>query len=100
MQLNPAAIAPQVLKPQPPITPAVQATFSPAVAAAQQTTVQTRTQTINAPQAAGKADNPRDTQSKMGTERGPDTLAESVNARTNGAGYGRQQRGMRLDVSV
>ncbi|WP_448205019.1 hypothetical protein [Azospirillum sp. sgz302134] len=87
-------------KPQPPITPAVQMALSPTVQAAQQTTTTVRTQTIQAPQAAGKADNPRDVRSATQTGQALDTQAAALNARTNGQGYGARSRGSLLDVTV
>ncbi|MCW2237016.1 hypothetical protein [Azospirillum canadense] len=99
MQLNPV-IAPPVAKPQPPITPAAQMAMSPAVQAAQQTTATVRTQTLQAPQAVGKAENPRDTRNATQTGQALDTQAAAANARTNGQGYGARTRGSLLDVSV
>lgn len=99
MQLNPV-MTPQVAKPQPPITPTVQMALSPAVQAAQQTTATVRTQTIQAPQAVGKTDNPRDARSATQTGQALDTQAAAANARTNGQGYGTRTRGSLLDVSV
>lgn len=99
MQLNAATYAPVVPKPQPLVTPTVQAAIAP-VAAAQQTAPQTRTQTLQAPQAAGRSENGREAQTGTGTGRSLDTQAGAVNARTNGTGYGLPRRGMRLDVSV
>lgn len=100
MQLNAATLAPVAPKPQPLVTPTVQAAINPAVVAAQQTAPQTRTQTLQAPQASGRAENGRAAQSGTNTPQQLDTLAGTVNARTNGAGYGQPRRGMRLDVTV
>lgn len=100
MQFNPSIAAPLVPKPQPLVTPAVQAALTPAVAAAQQTAVQTRTQTIQAAPASGKADSGRETQTGTNTGRAQDTQANTLNARTNGTGYGMPRRGSQLDVSV
>lgn len=100
MQLNAATYAPVVPKPQPLATPTVQAAMAPAVAAAQQTAPQTRTQTLQAPQAPGRAENGRAAQSGTATPQQIDTLAGAVNARTNGVGYGQPRRGMRLDITV
>ncbi len=99
MQLNPS-ILPQVAKPQPPITPAVQMALSPAVQAAQQTTATVRTQTLQAPQAVGKTDHIRDTRNATQSGQAVDTLAAATQARTNGQGYGAPHRGTLLDVSV
>lgn len=99
MQLNPL-IAPPLAKLQPPITPTVQMALSPAVQAAQQTTVPVRTQTIQAPQAVGKTENARDIRSATQTGQALDTQAAASNARANGQGYGAKSRGSLLDVSV
>ncbi len=99
MQLNPA-ILPQVAKPQPPITPAMQLALSPAVQAAQQTTATVKTQTIHAPQAVGKADPTRDVRNATQSGQAMDTQANAVQARTNGRGYGMGHRGSMLDVTV
>lgn len=99
MQLNPA-ILPQVAKPQPPITPAMQMAMSPAVQAAQQTTTTVRTQTIQAPQAVGKTEQPRETKSATHSGQAVDTQAAAVQARTNARGYGNGSRGSLLDVTV
>ena len=99
MQLNPA-ILPQVAKPQPPITPAMQMALSPAVQAAQQTTTTVRTQTVQAPQAVGKTDHVRDVRNATQSGQALDTQANAVQARTNGRGYGNGSRGSLLDVSV
>lgn len=100
MQLNAASFAPQVLKPQPTATPTVQAALTTAVAAAQQIAQPTRTQTLQAAQAPGKAENPRNPQTSAGQEQKLDTLANNLDARTNRAGYGQPRRGAMLDVSV
>ena len=99
MQLNPLNL-PQMAKPQAPITPAMQMALSPAVQAAQQTTPTVRTQTVQATQAAGKIDPTRDTRSATQSGQAVDPQAAAVQARTNGTGYGRKQRGSLLDVSV
>ncbi|HYG86205.1 MAG TPA: hypothetical protein VD978_08095 [Azospirillum sp.] len=92
-----SAIAPFVAKPQQPITPSVQAALSPAVMAAQQTTTVVRTQTAQAPQAAGKSEGTRDTKTGTDTSQALDTGARVTQARTNGA---HQPRGSLLDVRV
>ena len=96
MDLSPA-IAPFVAKPQQPISQSAQAAMSPAMAAAQQTVSVFRTQTIQAPQAAGKAEGARDTRSGTDTGHSVDTGANVAHARAN---YGHQPRGSLLDVSV
>jgi len=100
MQLNPAIPSPPTPKPPSAITPAVQVALSPAVQAAQQTTSTVRTQTVSAPQAAGKAEQPRDTRSS--TQNGPslDTNAGALAAQVNAQGYRTALRGSLLDVSV
>lgn len=97
MQLNPV-IAAQLAKPQPTLSPPVQAVIAPAAVAAQQTTAQTRTQTAAAPQATGKADGSRDAKSGTQTGQQIDTQARAIHARTNGA-FG-HSRGSMLDVLV
>jgi len=101
MQLNPL-IPPQAMKlVQPQVPPATQVALSPAVMAAQQTTTVQRTQTIQAPQAAGKADGTRDAKSGTDTGQALDTNARAVQARTNGRPLpGSKPRGSLLDVSV
>ena len=99
MQVNPV-IAPPLAKPLPPITPAVQMAMSPAVQAAQQTTATVRTQTLQAPQAVGKVESPRDTRNATQTGQALDTQAAASQARTNGQGYDARTRGSLLDVSV
>ncbi len=99
MQLNPVT-APQLAKPQPLITPAVQMAMSPAVQAAQQTTTTVRTQTAQAPQAVGKADSPRDTRNATQSGQSLDTQAGASDAQTNRRGYGLPHRGSLLDVTV
>lgn len=100
MQLNPIPFTPQAIKQQPLATPTAQAAVVTAALISQPAAAPTRTQTVQAPQAAGKADATRAGQS--GTEAGhtKDTLAAATFARTNGAGYGGGHRGSRLDVSV
>jgi hypothetical protein len=99
MQLNPALLQP-LQKPQTPLTPTAQMALSPVVQAAQQTTSTIRTQTIQAPQAAGKTDQPRDVRSGVESGQAVDTRAGAVSARTNGRGYANGTRGSLLDVSV
>lgn len=99
MQFNPV-ISPIQAKPQPPMTPAAQVAATPAVAAAQQTVPQVRTQTAQAPQASGKSDHSQNTRSGTDTGQSRDTLANAVQARTNGTGYRAQGRGTLLDVLV
>ncbi|WP_042444161.1 hypothetical protein [Azospirillum sp. B510] len=98
MQINPAIPSYQTPKPTPQLTPAAQIAMSPAVQAAQQSAPTVRTQTVNAPQAAGKSDQTRD--ARPGTEGGKsaDTTAGALAARVNAQGY--RQRGSMLDVSV
>lgn len=100
MDFNVAIAAPAVPRPQPLVTPSVQAALTPAVAAAQQTTTQTRTQTTLAAPAAGRSDAGREPQTGTQNESSADTLAYTVNARTNAAGYGRGRRGGSIDVNV
>jgi len=95
MDLTPA-VAPFVAKPQQPMTPSAQAALSPAMAAAQQTVHVTRTQTIQAPQAAGKMEQSRDTRTGTETGQSVDPGAGAVNARANH----HQPRGSLLDVHV
>ncbi|CAO3450744.1 hypothetical protein [Azospirillum sp.] len=97
MQLNPAIPSFQTLKPNPQ-TPAVQIAMSPAVQAAQQTAPPVRTQTIAAPQAAGKADQTRETRTATQGNQSVDTVANALTAQVNGQGY--RKRGSLLDVSV
>lgn len=94
-----SVIAPYVAKPQAPVTPTVQQmALSPAMTAAQQTTTVTRTQTIQAPQATGKAEAPREARSATHTAQSVDSGTGAVQAHTNG---GRPPpRGSLLDVSV
>lgn len=82
------------------MTSAAQVAVTPAVAAAQQTVHQVRTQTAQAPQATGKSDQSRDTKSGTDTGQSRDTMANAIQTRTNAAGYRAQGRGTRLDVSV
>ncbi len=82
------------------MTSAAQVAVTPAVAAAQQTVPQVRTQTAQAPQATGKSDQPRDTKSGTDTGQSRDTMANAIQTRTNAGGYRAQGRGTRLDVSV
>lgn len=100
MQLNPLPFTPQAFKPTPPPTPAAQAAFVTAALISQPTAAPTRTQTVQAPQAAGKADGARTSQNSTETTQSKDTLAGAVNARTNGVGYGARHRGTQLDVTV
>lgn len=99
MQFN-LVISPIQAKPQPPMTSAAQVAVTPAVAAAQQTVPQVRTQTAQAPQATGKSDQSRDTKSGTDTGQSRDTMANAIQTRTNATGYRAQGRGTRLDVSV
>lgn len=79
---------------------AAQVAVTPAVVAAQQTVPQVRTQTAAAPQASGKADQSRDTRTGTETGQSRDTMANAIQARTNGTGYRAQGRGSLLDVLV
>jgi hypothetical protein len=99
MQLNPA-LPPPVAKSQTPLTPAAQLAVSPATQAAQQTAVPVRTQTVQAAQATGKADQPRDVRSGTESAQAVDTRAGATRARTNGRGYAGGMRGSLLDVTV
>ncbi|WP_247886924.1 hypothetical protein [Azospirillum sp. SYSU D00513] len=99
MQLN-TALTPPLPKPQAPLTPATQMALSPVVQAAQQTAPTIRTQTVQATQAVGKADQPRDVRSGVESGQAVDTRASALNARTNGRGYANGTRGSLLDVSV
>ena len=96
MDLTPA-IAPFVAKPQQPISQSAQAALSPAMVAAQQTVSVTRTQTVQAPQATGRTEAPRDTRSGTDTGHSVETGASVAHARGNS---GHQPRGSLLDVSV
>ncbi|WP_372399464.1 hypothetical protein ABMY26_28030 [Azospirillum sp. HJ39] len=98
MQLNPAIPSYQTTKPTPLLTPAAQIAMSPAVQAAQQTAPAVRTQTVSAPQAAGKADQTRETRSATQGNQAVDTNAAALSAQVNGQGY--RPRGSLLDVSV
>ncbi|CAO3414931.1 hypothetical protein [Azospirillum doebereinerae] len=100
MQFNPAIPSLPTLKPPSAITPAVQMALSPAVQAAQQTTPTVRTQTVSAPQATGKAEQPRATQSSTQNGQTLDTSAAVLSAQVNGQGYRAMPRGSLLDVSV
>ncbi|MFP5512882.1 MAG: hypothetical protein ACLGJC_07355 [Alphaproteobacteria bacterium] len=97
MQLNPAIPSYQTLKPNPQ-TPAVQIAMSPAVQAAQQTAQPVRTQTVTAPQAAGKADQTRETRTAIQGNQSVDTVANALAAQVNGQGY--HKRGTLLNLSV
>lgn len=104
MQLNPltfSQLSPQTLKPppQPLATPTAQAALATAALMSQPTAAPTRTQTAQAPQAAGKADQPRQNQTATDVGHAKDTLAGATTARANGTGYG-GFRGTRLDLSV
>ncbi len=100
MQLNTNPYSLQAAKPLVPTSSAVQLALSPAVQAAQHTTQTVRTQTVSAPQAAGKSEQPRDTRS--GTQGGQslDHNAAALAADVNGHGYRSAPRGSLLDVSV
>jgi len=98
MQVNPAIPSYQTLKPTPQLTPAAQVAMSPAVQAAQQTAPAVRTQTVAAPQAAGKSDQTRDARTATQGNQAVDTNAGTLTARVNGQGY--QQRGSLLNLSV
>lgn len=100
MQVNPSIPSLPTLKTPAMITPAVQMALSPAVQAAQQTTPTVRTQTIAAPQATGKAEQPRATQSSTQNGAAMDTNAGALAAQVNGRGYGAMSRGSLLDLSV
>ncbi|WP_207481548.1 hypothetical protein [Arenibaculum pallidiluteum] len=93
--------------PPPPVKPAVapqtvQATLQPAVIAAAATTQPQATLTAQAPQAAGRVDASRRNQSGTETGHSRDTLAGSLNARTNAmaAGGPAHPRGSLVDVRV
>jgi hypothetical protein len=98
MQFNPAIPSYQTLKPTPQLTPAAQVAMSPAVQAAQQTAPAVRTQTVAAPQAAGKSDQTRDARTSTQGNQSVDTTAGALGARVNAQGY--QQRGSLLNLSV
>ncbi len=98
MQFNPAIPSYQTLKPTPQMTPAAQIAMSPAVQAAQQVAPPVRTQTVAAPQAAGKSDQTREARTATQGNQAVDTNAGALAARVNAQGY--RQRGSLLDVSV
>jgi opacity protein-like surface antigen len=100
MQLNPLPMTLPAFKPQPVVTPTAQAAVLTASLASQTAAAPTRTQTVNAPQAAGKTDSSKAGQSGTDTGQSKDTLAGATFARTNGTGYGLRHRGSQLDVSV
>lgn len=100
MQFNPSIPSLPTLKPPSAITPTVQMALSPAVQAAQQIAPPVRTQTVSAPQATGKAEQPRDTRSATQNGTSLDTNAAALAAQVNGQGYGGTKRGSLLDVSV
>lgn len=100
MQLNTNPYTLQAAKQTAPITPAVQLALSPAIQAAQHTTQTVRTQTVAAPQAVGKAEQPRDTKSSTQSGQSFDTNAAALAADVNGQGYRSAPRGSLLDVSV
>ena len=100
MQLNPLPLTLPAFKPQPVVTPAAHAAVLTASLASQTAAAPTRTQTVNAPQAAGKSDSSKAGQSGTDTGQSKDTLAATTSARVNGTGYGFRQRGTQLDVSV
>ncbi|MBP2301034.1 hypothetical protein [Azospirillum picis] len=98
MQINPAIPSYQTQKPTPQLTPAAQIAMSPAVQAAQQTAPTVRTQTVNAPQATGKGEQPREAKTATQGAQTVDTHASALSARVNAQGY--RPRGSLLDLSV
>ncbi|RTR22500.1 hypothetical protein [Azospirillum griseum] len=100
MQINAQNPSFPAIKPQVPLTSATQLALSPAVQAAQQTTPVVRTQTVAAPQATGKSEQPRDTQNSTKNGQSIDTNAAALAAQVNGQGYRSAPRGSLLNVTV
>jgi len=86
--------------PPPPPTQGVANTANAAILAAQTVSVQTRTQTTGALQAAGGSDQTRTGLSRKNTGESVDNNANAVTARSNGGGGrgGSAQRGGTLDI--
>lgn len=94
-----SALAPQLAKPQPSVTPpAAQMAMNSAAQVGQQAPNLARTQTQQATQATLKGEQGRDTRSATQGGHTTDTLAGAVHAQTNGR-FGRH-RGTMLDVTV
>ena len=87
--------------PPPPPSPGVTTAANAAILAAQNVSVQTRTQTTTALQATGGSDQTRTGLSRKNTGESVDTSANAVTARSNGGGGGRSgapHRGGTLDI--
>jgi|GEM_PF-5513078 len=93
------SLAAPIPVPKPPISATAQAAVSPAFVAAQATASSVRTQMSAAPQAAGRSEAPRQTQSQTNAGHTKDAAANVLTATANRAAATRG-RGTRLDLSV
>ncbi len=80
-------------------TPAVQVSLQPAMVAST-TAKPAATQTIQAPQAAGRADPTKRTAGAPDTGHAKNAEAHTINSLANGPSYSGQSRGLLLDITA